>query len=333
MYISMTEVTKEDYEKFLKAKGEVIFQDRIGNRKVVIKLHGRQRISERKLQPRNFELEGTNIWSYPHRGNWATHKGNFRGNWAPQVARNIILRYSRIGETVLDQMAGSGTTLVECKLLGRNAIGVDINPSCVMLMKDRLNFEYNPVDPLYPKDLQIKTYIGDARNLDKIEDETIDLIATHPPYTNIIPYSKGRVKGDLSNIYCIDEYIKEMKKVAEESYRVLKDGRYCAILIGDTRRAKHHVPIAFRVMQAFLDVGFILKEDVIKHQWRCKAAQFWLKKSIEYNFLLLMYEHLFIFRKPNDDENLLKLRGSIKWWQQLIERGVDAAQGIQQDAT
>lgn len=80
----------------------------------------------------------------------------------------------------------------------------------------------------------------------------------------------------------------------------MKSGRYCAILVGDTRRNKHHVPIAFRVMQAFLGEGFILKEDIIKHQWRCKATPFWLQKSIDYNFLLLMHEHLFIFRKAEE---------------------------------
>jgi len=313
-YIPMVEVTYEDYKKFLENNSEVVFQDRIGKRRVVIKLSKRQRIPERKLQPKDFKLEGTNVWSFPHRGDWATHKGDFRGNWAPQVARNIILRYSKIGDTVLDQMAGSGTTLIECKLLGRNCIGVDINPACVMLMRNRLDFEYNPIDPSHPKDPQIKTYIGDARNLDKIDDETIDLIATHPPYANIIPYSKNKVEGDLSNVHSIDEYVKEMRKVAEESYRVLKGGKYLAILVGDTRRAGHHVPIAFRVMQAFLDVGFILKEDVVKHQWRCKATPFWLKKSTENNFLLLMYEHLFIFRKPKKGENVSRYKDSMKWW-------------------
>ena len=104
-----------------------------------------------------------------------------------------------------------------------------------------------------------------------------------------------------------------MRKVAEESYRVLKPGRYCAILVGDTRRNKHYVPIAFRVMQAFLDVGFILKEDIIKHQWRCEATPFWLEKSIKYNFLLLMHEHLFIFRKPEKGEKLDKFKESMKW--------------------
>ena len=313
-YIPMREITEKDYEKFLKKHKEVVFEDRIGKRRVAIKLEGYRIIPEDRLHPRNFELEGTTIWSFPHRGDWATHKGDFRGNWAPQVARNIILRYSKPGEWVLDQMCGSGTTLIECKLLGRNAIGVDINLNCIMLTRDRLNFPYKPLDPNYPENIQIKTYVGDARNLDKIEDESIDLIATHPPYASIIPYSKDKIEGDLSYVHSIDEYIDEMRKVAEESYRVLKAGRYCAILIGDTRRNKHYVPIAFRVMQAFLDVGFILKEDIIKHQWRCKATPFWLEKSIKHNFLLLMHEHLFIFRKPKKSENLSKYKASLKWW-------------------
>jgi len=42
-----------------------------------------------------------------------------------------------------------------------------------------------------------------------------------------------------------------MEKVAKESYRVLKKGRFCAILIGDTRRKGHMIPIGFNVMQTF----------------------------------------------------------------------------------
>lgn len=97
-----------------------------------------------------------------------------------------------------------------------------------------------------------------------------------------------------------------------KSYRVLKPDGYCAILAGDTRKQKHYVPVAYRVLQAFLDSGFILKEDVIKHQWRCKATPFWLKKSVESNFLLIMHEHLFIFRKPAKGEKTEKYRGSMK---------------------
>lgn len=229
------------------------------------------------------------------------------------MVRNIILRYSKPNQTVLDQMVGSGTTLIEAKLLGRNGIGIDINENCIMLTRDRLDFRQVTLD-FDSNNTTQKTYVGDARNLNLIKKESIDLIATHPPYANIIPYSKQKIDGDLSNVYSIEEFVNEMKKVTEECFRVLKPNRYCAILVGDTRRNKHHVPIAVKVMEIFLKTGFILKEDVIKHQWRCKSTPFWLKRSIEYNFLLLMYEHLFIFRKPDIDEKIDKYIESMSWF-------------------
>jgi len=53
---------------------------------------------------------------------------SFAAKFPPQLAGWGIERYSRPGETVLDPMAGSGTTLVEARLLGRHALGADIDP-------------------------------------------------------------------------------------------------------------------------------------------------------------------------------------------------------------
>jgi len=64
-------------------------------------------------------LETTTVWGFPDRGDWATHSGKYRGNWSPYIPRNVILRYSNENDVVLDQFVGSGTTLVEAKLLGR----------------------------------------------------------------------------------------------------------------------------------------------------------------------------------------------------------------------
>ncbi len=50
----------------------------------------------------NFEPEIATVWSFPKRGNWSTHNPKFRGNFAPQIARNIILKYSKEGNIVLD---------------------------------------------------------------------------------------------------------------------------------------------------------------------------------------------------------------------------------------
>lgn len=74
---------------------------------------------------KDFELETTSIWSFPERGNWANHSGNYRGNWSPYIPRNLILRYTKEKEWVLDPFVGSGTTAIEAALLNRNFVGVD----------------------------------------------------------------------------------------------------------------------------------------------------------------------------------------------------------------
>ena len=243
-----------------------------------------------KLHPDEFELECTTVWAFPRRGNWATHKSDWRGNWSPEVARNLILRYSDEGDILLDPMIGGGTTAIEAKILNRNIICSDVNELALERTEKSLDFEVD-------NKAWHKIVKRDARDLSKANDESIDFILTHPPYADIIKYSEGKLDDDLSNIHDIEKFADEMEKVARELYRVLKKGKFCAILIGDTRRNKMYQPMAFKVMDRFLKAGFLLKEDIIKRQFNCKATGFWVKKSQESNFLLIMHEHLFIFQK------------------------------------
>jgi len=246
---------------------------------------------ELKLHPDKFELECTTVWSFPRRGNWATHKSDWRGNWSPEVVRNLILRYSNENDVLLDPMVGGGTTAIEAKILNRNLLCSDVNIEAIKRTKESLNFEVE-------NESWQRVFKWDARNLNKIEIESIDFILTHPPYADIIKYSDGKIKEDLSGIHNIDEFAIEMGKVAKEMFRVLKPGKFCAILIGDTRRNKLYQPMAYKIMDKFLESGFLLKEDIIKQQHNCKATGFWVEKSKKYNFLLIMHEHLFVFQKP-----------------------------------
>ena len=91
--------------------------------------------------PKDFKEETTTVWSYKRRGDWATHDGRYRGNWSPYIPRNVILKYSKPGDVVLDYFVGGGTTAVEAKLLGRRCIAKGINPACIGLTKENLNFK------------------------------------------------------------------------------------------------------------------------------------------------------------------------------------------------
>ncbi len=243
----------------------------------------------KKWQPDDFELEMNTVWSFPKRGDWATHDAKWRGNWSPYIPRNILLRYSQEGDMVLDQFAGGGTTLVEAKLLNRNIVGVDVNDIALERCKEKTTFDLEEAKG------QVYLHKGDARNLGFIPNESIDLICTHPPYANIIEYSED-IAEDLSRLK-VKEFLSEMVKVAEESYRVLKKGKFCAILMGDTRQKGHVIPMSFEVMKLFEAVGFKTKEIIIKEQHNCKATGFWKTNSVKYNFLLLAHEYLFVFRK------------------------------------
>jgi len=244
-----------------------------------------------KLPPENFELECSTVWSFPRRWNWVTHNSKYKWNWSPEVVRNLILRYSKEWDFLLDPMIWGGTTAIECKLLNRNLFAYDINPNSIELTKSLLNF-----DSEFNSKIEINYF--DAREKhENIKDESIDFVLTHPPYVDIIKYSDWKIMQDLSNIHDLDNFCDEIEKVANECFRVLKKDKYCAILIWDTRRNKLYQPLAFKVMERFLKVWFVLKEDIIKQQHNCKATWFWVNKSKEANFLLIMHEHLFIFKK------------------------------------
>ncbi len=242
-----------------------------------------------KWEPEDFEPEMTTHWSFPKRGDWATHDAKWRGNWSPYIPRNIILRYSNEGDLVLDQFAGGGTTLVEAKLLNRDIIGVDVNDEALNRCKEKIDFEHEGANG------KVFMSKGDARDLFFINDSSIDLICTHPPYANIIKYSDD-IKEDLSRLK-IKDFLEEMKKVASECYRVLKKDKFCAVLMGDTRQKGNMIPMSFEVMKIFQDTGFKLKELIIKEQHNCKATGYWKTNSVKYNFLLIAHEYLFVFKK------------------------------------
>ncbi len=233
------------------------------------------------------------MWSFPNRGFWATHTPHYRGNWSPQTVRNIILLYSKVNDLILDPMVGGGTTPLECMLTGRNSISVDINPNAVSLTCDRLSLPEVYKHQL-PETIH-KIFIGDTRKLTKIKDSTIDLLMVHPPYFNIIKYTN--LDKDLSNIDTKNEFFDYFRQAIFEYYRVLKENSYCVVLMGDTRKNGHFIPLSTRMMIEFLDAGFILKEEIIKTEWNCRSDNSHYKYKNP-NFLFIKHEHLFVFRKP-----------------------------------
>ena len=173
--------------------------------------------------------------------------------------------------------------MVEAKLLGRNAIGLDINSEAVKLSNINLNFSCREISKIFTKQ-------GNANDLSFIKDKSIDLICTHPPYADIIQYSKD-IEGDISHLK-YEDFLLALEKIAEESYRVLKKKGICAFMIGDIRRKGYVLPLGMNAMQKFVDAKFKLKEIIIKEQHNCRSSDYWVGQ--ERTFLMLAHEYIFM---------------------------------------
>jgi len=268
----------------------------------LLKVNKKTKLHKWSPQVKDFELPNTTVWDFPDRGNWATHEAKYRGNWAPQIPRSLILKYSKEGDVVLDSFVGGGTTLIEAWLNNRKSIGIDINPTGIKITKKRIKEMENENKSKLTLNTEFKPIIKQGNASDSIKilsklgfsEGSINLICTHPPYLDALKYTKD-IQGDLSRINDVELFCSGVQEIAATLYKLLKIGGYCAILMGDTRKRKSITPLGFLVMDRFLKEKFQLEDIIIKLQHKDKSNEFYYNK----NFIKhpIAHEYLFIFKK------------------------------------
>ena len=256
--------------------------------------------------PNDFQLETTTIWDFLHRGNWAVHIGDYRGNWPPQLVRNLIQRYSREGDLIIDPFMGGGTTLFEAWLLGRRSVGIDISRLAVQTTKGRLeemeeaakSSDKIALDP----DMKPVAVQGNALKFREtvnhlgIGQENVSLACIHPPYLDALQYTKDN-ENDLSRIDDPQEFARRISLLAEEVREALEPGGYCAVLMGDVRKSGRLIPLGNVTLTKFLSVGLDLQDIIIKTQHRDRSSEFYTRGN---KLLLLSHEYLFILKKSDE---------------------------------
>ena len=203
------------------------------------------------------------LWIFDKRDTSGVHKADYWGNFIPQIPNQLLRRYTKKGEWVLDPFLGSGTTLIECRRLGRNGVGVELNQKVARTAKTNTSKEKNQFK------VTTKILSGNSgtinlkTELKKLNINSFQFLIMHPPYWDIIRFSNK--KDDLSNAGSVREFLNSFCKVIENSYPFLDKGRYCAVVIGDKYSSGEWIPLGFYVMQEMINKGFKLKSTIVKN--------------------------------------------------------------------
>lgn len=171
------------------------------------------------------------IWDMrKHESPYADHPASFSAD----IPEKLIKKHTKEGEVVFDCFNGSGTTPIKACFLDRQGIGTDVNPRFLKMSEDRWDELTKKQTVLVEPAYSPKFILDDARELSTLEDNSVDLIVTSPPYQDLIDYSKSidRIGRDLGNLNR-DRYLTGMEDVIKQCGRVLKKGCFAYFIMYD----------------------------------------------------------------------------------------------------
>lgn len=242
------------------------------------------------------------LWVLDKRDTSGAHIGSYWGNFIPQIPHQLMMRYTKKGDWVVDTFVGSGTTLIECKRLGRNGIGIELNSEVAKKAGEQINKERNLHNVL------IEVIISDSRRvnlqeiLNKHKAKKVQLMIMHPPYHNIIKFSRS--PNDLSNAKSVDEFIKMFANVVDNTTPYLDKGRYLGIVIGDKYSGGKWIPLGFYLMNEVLKRNFSLKSIIVKNFEETKGKRnqkdLWKYRALVGGFYIFKHEYILLFKKEGE---------------------------------
>ena len=245
------------------------------------------------------EIITDSLWDFSKRDTTGAHLGWYWGNFIPQIPRQLMLRYTKKGDLVLDAFAGSGTTLIECRRQGRNGLGIELNPQVARKAAALIAKESNP------HSVTTEIITGDARTVDArpalaaLTSKQAQLLIMHPPYHDIISFSED--EKDLSRAASTAEFLKLFDEVVGNLAPLLERGRYLALVIGDKYSKGEWIPLGFQCMNRVLERGFLLKSVVVKNFEETRAKrdqkQLWRYRALAGGFYIFKHEYIFVFKK------------------------------------
>ncbi|NJM05613.1 site-specific DNA-methyltransferase [Candidatus Gracilibacteria bacterium] len=243
------------------------------------------------------DIHTDSLWMIERRDSSGVHTADYWGNFVPQIPNQMLRRYTRPGDWVIDPFAGSGTTLIEAQRLGRNALGIELQPRMVARIQAAVATEPNP------HHTQCVAVQGNSATIDvrallgDLQVREAQLAVLHPPYFDIIRFSDDA--DDLSNAPSVDAFLALMGQVVDNLTPALARGRYLVLVIGDKYMRGDWIPLGFLTMNEVQQRGFRLKSIVVKNfeqtVGKRQQKELWRYRALAGGFFVFKHEYLFCF--------------------------------------
>jgi DNA modification methylase len=224
------------------------------------------------------------------------------------LAREFIEFFTHRGQTVLDPMVGTGSTLVACIQSGRNGIGIELNPAYAALARRRTQ---EAMEAASQPALQIEVHEADAAGLASLALPQCDYVLTSPPYWDMlrargaatqkerrasdeldVTYSND--PADLGNVSDYQEFLRRLVAVYAGLAPSLRPGAYLTIIVKNVKKKGRIYPLAWDLARE-LTPFYTLKDERIWCQDNIRLAPYgmgnaWVSNTFHHYCLQFRYD-------------------------------------------
>ena len=271
------------------------------------------------------------VTAYPSELGHALRKRH-GANKPPRLMARLIEFFTKSGELVLDPFAGVGGTLLGAAIARgpRRALGIELDPRWAAVYREvveraaaergglgPLLADLGPADPGRPRTFDpagCELRVGDALAvLPTLAGASVDFVATDPPYTVQMPLTmaggplaKAHVNrrtdyamvtddpADLANAPSHDAYLDAMERAFGEIRRVLRPGRYAAVIVRDAYQDGVYRFTGAELADRAARVGLVPKGDLVWYQAGTRLRPYGYPRAFVPN---IAHQHIVVLRR------------------------------------